>query len=342
MSNSFKFIDLFAGIGGFHLALSAYGGKCEFASEWDKDAQEAYHANFGLFPQGDITLINEKDVPYHDVLTAGFPCQAFSISGKQNGFNDTRGTLFFDVARIVKLHRPSMVFLENVKNFARHDSGKTLSVVVNTLTELGYNVFYKVLKSSYFGVPQARERIYFVCLRKDLVNSDKFEFPEPIESNSPITVKDILEKNVSKDFHILRDDIEFYRDPKEVKCKYSPLQIGKLNKGGQGERIYSIHSSGITLSAYGGGAAAKTGAYLVGKVVRKLTPKECLRMQGFPSDFILPSSKNASYRLLGNSVSVPVISAIFKEVLTQTRNFSVKTSTYRKTEKFTEMNVSVD
>jgi DNA (cytosine-5)-methyltransferase 1 len=328
--SDFKFIDLFAGIGGFHIALSNLGGKCVFASEWDKDAQNTYFSNFGLLPHGDITKINEADIPPHDVLTAGFPCQAFSISGKQRGFNDTRGTLFFDVARIVKLHRPSVVFLENVKNFERHDFGNTLKVVKSTMTELGYNVFHKVLKSSYYGVPQARERIYIICLRDDLKLSGLFEYPAPLLDSPPPRVMDILEKSTSKEFLIERDDIEIYRDPKNIKCEYSPFQIGKLNKGGQGERIYSVHSPGITLSAYGGGAAAKTGAYLVGKKVRKLTPKECLRMQGFPSDFKLPESKNVCYRLLGNSVSVPVISAILAEILKQTNNLSLNSNVFKK------------
>lgn len=309
--SEFKFIDLFAGIGGFHQSLEGHGGRCVFASEWEKHAANVYELNYGIKPHGDITQINEEDIPQHDVLCAGFPCQAFSISGKQLGFKDTRGTLFFDVARIIKFHQPKVVLLENVKNFVRHDKGNTLEVVLNTLKELGYKTNYQVLKSSHFGVPQARERVYITGIRRDLSDSN-FEFPK--HKIEPIRIKDILEKRVSKDFFIEREDINFYKEEKDIKDPYSPHQIGKINKGGQGERIYSIHSCGITLSAHGGGAAAKTGAYLINKKVRKLTPLECLRMQGFPDDFKIPVSNNIAYKLLGNSVSIPTINAIFKEM----------------------------
>lgn len=317
MNSDWTFIDLFAGIGGFHIALSELGGECVFASEWDKNSKQTYFDNFNIEPHGDITKISENDIPSHDVLCAGFPCQAFSISGKQLGFDDTRGTLFFDVARIIKKHQPKIVFLENVKNFARHDMGRTLLVVKNTLEKLGYHVFYEILKSSHFGVPQARERVYFVCIRRDLaIEGNSFKFP--VGSKAPVAIKNILEKKVSDEYFIYRDDIKITKDEKSIKDPYSPLQIGKLNKGGQGERIYSIEASGITLSAHGGGAAAKTGAYFINGKIRKLTPTECLRMQGFPKDFKLPASKNISYKQLGNSVSVPVIQSIFTEVLKQT------------------------
>jgi len=314
MEQDLKFIDLFAGIGGFHMALESQGASCVFSSEWDKHAQVTYKSNFGYTPSGDITEIKEEDIPSHDILCAGFPCQAFSISGKQKGFEDTRGTLFFDVARIARFHRPKVLFLENVKNFIRHDKGQTLKTVLNTLNEIGYDSHYEVLKSSNFGVPQARERVYIVAIRKDLNSSESFKFP--IGCKSVTTVKEILEeKPISKEFYIERSDISFHRDEDDIKSPYSPSQVGKINKGGQGERIYSIHTVGITLSAHGGGAAAKTGTYLVDGKVRKLTPKECLRMQGFPDNFKLPQRKNMAYKQLGNSVSVPVIRSIFKEIL---------------------------
>jgi DNA (cytosine-5)-methyltransferase 1 len=314
LKKKWTFIDLFAGIGGFHLALESLGGDCVFASEFDKHAQSTYAANFGFTPQGDITKIDEKDIPTHDVLCAGFPCQAFSVSGKQLGFQDTRGTLFFDVARIVNHHKPKVVFLENVKNFARHDDGKTMKIVLKTMKELGYQTYHHIIKSSEHGVPQARERVYLVCLRNDLDKEKKFTFPinKPLK---PITVKSILESKVSDEYKINRTDIMMYKDELDIKNPYSAHQIGKINKGGQGERIYSIHTVGITLSAYGGGAAAKTGAYLVDGVIRKLTPKECLKMQGFPSSYKLPVSKNIAYKQLGNSVSVPVIKRILKNIL---------------------------
>lgn len=315
MNNNWKFVDLFAGIGGFHLALKSLGGKCVFSSEWDKNAQTVYEANLGIKPKGDITKINEANIPIHDVLCAGFPCQAFSISGKQLGFEDTRGTLFFDIARIVKYHKPKVVFMENVKNFAKHNQGKTLETVTKIMKNLGYNPYCQILKSSHFRLPQARERIYIICLRKDIDVDNHFQFP--LDKMSPTPIKNILSENVSNEFKIKRNDISFHKNEYKIKNPYSPLQIGKINKGGQGERIYSIHSVGITLSAYGGGAAAKTGAYFVDGTVRKLTPKECLKMQGFPINFKLPSSKNIAYKLLGNSVSLPVIKRVFEEVLKQ-------------------------
>jgi DNA (cytosine-5)-methyltransferase 1 len=309
----FRFIDLFAGIGGFRIALQRFGGKCVFSSEWDKHSQSTYLANFGEMPQGDITRISERDVPEHDVLCAGFPCQAFSISGKRLGFEDTRGTLFRDVARIAKCRQPKVLFLENVKNLLRHQGGNTIRVILETLREVGYNPFVQMLRSSDFGVPQARERIYIVAFRKDL-NVSEFTFPRP--NSEPKVVKDALEPDpVDEACYIKRSDISFYRHDRAVIDPRRPLQVGKINKGGQGERIYSIYAAGITLSAYGGGAASKTGAYLVDGRVRKLTPRECANLQGFPRDFILPANRNLAYKQFGDSVSIPVIDAIFGNVL---------------------------
>jgi DNA (cytosine-5)-methyltransferase 1 len=308
---TFSFIDLFAGIGGFRLALEDSGGTCVFTSEWDANSQDTYLKNFGELPHGDITKIKEKEIPQHDILCAGFPCQAFSISGKRLGFKDVRGTLFFDVARIAKHHKPDILFLENVKNFAKHENGNTLKAILNVLDDIGYKPFYQILKSSDFGLPQARERIYFVAFRKDLGIED-FEFPKP--TSEVKVIKDILEKEVPKECYINRPDIKIYGKNKEVSDPRRPLQIGTINSGGQGERIYSIHGSGITLSAFGGGAASKTGAYFVDGNVRKLTPRECARLQGFPEEFILPENRNVAYKQFGDSVSVPVLKAIFAEI----------------------------
>jgi DNA (cytosine-5)-methyltransferase 1 len=316
----FTFIDLFAGIGGFRIALESFNGKCVFSSEWDEKSQTTYYLNFGEVPRGDITKINEKDIPKHNILCAGFPCQAFSVSGKRKGFNDARGTLFFDIARIVRFHKPEVLFLENVKNFIRHDNGKTLEIVKNTIHDLGYDFFFKVLRSSDFGVPQARERVYMIGFRKDL-NIKKFEYPEP--SKGEVVIKDILEdeKLVPIKTFISRPDIKIYKKDIEFFDKRSPLQIGAINNGGQGERIYSIHASGITLSAYGGGAASKTGAFLIKGKVRKLTPRECARLQGFPEDFELPKASNTAYKQFGDSVSIPVLKAVFKNVLKYTKQW---------------------
>ena len=161
----YTFIDLFAGLGGFRIALESLGAKCVYSNEWDEPVQKVYADNFGDIPEGDITKVDENTIPDHDILCAGFPCQAFSISGKQRGFEDSRGTLFFDVARIVKAKRPKIVFMENVKNFATHDGGRTLAVVQATMEELGYTFYHKVLNAVNYGVPQKRERIYMVCFR---------------------------------------------------------------------------------------------------------------------------------------------------------------------------------
>ncbi|MDD5625869.1 MAG: DNA cytosine methyltransferase [Patescibacteria group bacterium] len=311
---TFSFIDLFAGIGGFRLALEDFGGTCVFSSEWDKNSQDIYSKNFSELPDGDITKIKEKDIPEHDILCAGFPCQAFSISGKRLGFKDIRGSLFFDVARIAKHHKPDILFLENVKNFAKHDNGNTLKAVLNVLDDIGYKPFFKILKSSDYGLSQARERIYIVAFKKSLgVNSFKF----PNQTDEIKIVNDILENEqiVPKECYINRSDIDIYGNEKGVKNPRKPLQIGKLNKGGQGERVYSIYASGITLSAYGGGAASKTGAYFIDGKVRKLTPRECARMQGFPENFILPQNRNIAYKQFGDSVSVPVLKAIFAKII---------------------------
>ena len=312
----FKFIDLFAGIGGFRIALEKNNGECVFSSEWDKNSQYTYHQNFSETPSGDITKIDEKQIPRHKVLCAGFPCQAFSISGKRKGFKDTRGTLFFDIARIAKYLQPDVLFLENVKNFTRHENGKTLQVIKDTLNEIGYkydNQFHQILKSSDYGVPQARERIYIIAFRNGL-KINKFQFPKPIKSTK--VVKDILqdEKDVEVEY-INRPDIKIYKNEKDIIDARKPLQIGKINYGGQGERVYSIYASGITLSAYGGGVASKTGAYLIKNKIRKLSPRECARLQGYPEDFELHPNTNTNYKLFGDSVSVPVLEKIFKQII---------------------------
>jgi DNA (cytosine-5)-methyltransferase 1 len=191
---SFTFIDLFAGIGGIRLGFEKFKGECVFTSEWDKYSQITYQVNFGDEPNGDITKTDVKDIPKHDILLGGFPCQPFSNAGLKQGFNDTRGTLFFDVARIIEHRRPAMLLLENVKGFVNHDKGRTMKIVTETLEELGYNVFYKVLNARDFGIPQNRERIYIVGINKKKLGSIGFKFPEP--TYKPTKVGDILESKV--------------------------------------------------------------------------------------------------------------------------------------------------
>ncbi|MBF0233864.1 MAG: DNA cytosine methyltransferase, partial [Desulfamplus sp.] len=289
MNNKFhkvKYIDLFAGIGGFHQAMNNFDSECVFASEWDKWASQIYYSNYKLTPKGDITEIKEKEIPDHDMLCAGFPCQAFSISGKQRGFEDTRGTLFFDVARIAKHHKPKVLLLENVSNFEKHDNGKTLNTVISVLREIGYVIFYKILNASDYGLPQNRERIFIVCFRNDL-KIDTFDFPKPYKIKTSLF--DILENKPSNAKIIDRTDIVFTKSFKpemnifgQLELPNRPIQIGYVNKGGQGERIYSPFGHAITLSAYGGGVGAKTGLYFIDGVIRKLSPRECARLQGFP------------------------------------------------------------
>ena len=321
MSSKVRFIDLFAGIGGFHQAMNSFdpNAQCVFASEWDEKAANTYFANYNMKPAGDITKIKEDDVPQHDILCGGFPCQAFSISGKQKGFEDTRGTLFFDIARIVKHHQPKVLLLENVRNLEKHNEGKTLKTILNTLNNLNYDVFHKVLNASHYGLPQNRERIFLVCFRKDIPRK-KFLFPNP--SSKKVSLLDILERSPKDAKVIIRDDTFFTKkDYKpqadlfgEIQLPNKPIQIGYVNKGGQGERIYSPYGHAITLSAYGGGAGAKTGLYFVDKKIRKLSPRECARVQGFPESFVLMGSTNQSYKQFGNSVAVHVIKALIQQI----------------------------
>ena len=312
-----KYIDLFAGIGGFRLALDSFGAKCVFTSEWNKYAQQVYEDNFGIKPLGDITKIKEFDIPKHDLLCGGFPCQAFSVSGKQKGFDDTRGTLFFDIARILKYHKPKFAILENVKNIITHNNGETLSTILKTLNDLKYDVFYELLRGSNYGVPQHRERVFFICFRKDLkVNS--FSLSKP--NFNMRSINDILEENVNdKEIIINRDDIilEKKNINKDLLGNFpsKPLRIGTINKGGQGERIYSTNGTGITLSAYGGGPANKTGAYLVNGKIRKLTLRECARMMGFPENFKICNNKTQAYTQFGNAVIVNVVQFIINDLI---------------------------
>ncbi|MGX1436501.1 DNA (cytosine-5-)-methyltransferase [Mammaliicoccus sciuri] len=311
-----KYIDLFAGIGGFHAAMDKFGATCVFASEWDKFAKETYFRNYNIEPHGDITKIDAADIPDHDILCAGFPCQPFSVSGKRMGFEDTRGTLFFDVARITKMKQPKLLFLENVKNFLTHDNGKTLATVKSTLEELGYDFYYKVLNASQYGLPQNRERIYMIAIRKDLKYKE-FEFPEP--TNEVVNLKMFLEEDQNTEqFIINRPDIKLDEDKLSqlsLMSKYpqKPIRVGTINKGGQGERIYSEYGHAVTLSAQGGGPGSKTGCYFINNKVRKLSPRECARIQGFDDTFEIIVSNAQSWKQFGNSVPIKVLENIILE-----------------------------
>lgn len=310
--SGYTFIDLFAGLGGFRLALESLGAECVYSSEWDEPVRKVYRDNFDEIPDGDITQVDEKNIPDHDILCAGFPCQAFSISGKQNGFEDSRGTLFFDVARIVKEKQPKVVFMENVKNFASHDGGKTLEVVRATMENLGYTFFYKVLSAVDFGIPQKRERIYMVCFRNDL-NVASFNYPKPFELQKHVEDFLLSDENMVSHLYVDRPDT-YFNDKKDEHYSNKTIRLGIVNKGGQGERIYSTKGIAITLSANGGGVFSKTGGYLINGRTRKLHPRECARLMGFPDSYIISDSPNQVYKQFGNSVVIDVLQLIAIEI----------------------------
>lgn len=310
------FIDLFAGIGGFRIALESLGAKCVYSNEVDKNAIKTYESNFGSVSSLDIRLVNESDIPDHDILCAGFPCQPFSISGKQKGFCDERGTLFFEILRILKKKQSKIVLLENVKNLLSHDNGQTFKVMKQSLENLNYEVSYKVLDASNFGVPQKRERLYIVCFKKDF-SKKQFVFPAPFMLNS--TVYDILiDDNKELDrlyFDINKLNISYCnKNNNSTNTNNKPVRLATINKGGQGERIYDVNGVAITISSSGGGMFSRTGAYYVNGKVRKLHPRECARLMGFPDNYKLSKSHNIAYKQLGNSVVVDVLQLIGIEI----------------------------
>ena len=358
----FTFIDLFAGIGGFRLAGENSRGKCVFTSEKDKYARISYYVNFGEVPFGDITVLanaeNVSKIPDHDVLCGGFPCQAFSISGNRLGFTEDRGKLFFNITDILRkkkeLGQPvKVVFLENVRNFEKHDGGKTHERVFKELSELGYSVFSVVLNSGQLGAATKRERIYIVAAYDEAFPKQKIlKFESAFKklkqkSLKQKLLKDCIDTSLSdEDFELYAidpdrimtdiDELSKRDEAEQYRPKNRPLQIGVIGKKGdsrmgrQGERIYSTHGHAITFSAYGGGLAARTGAYLIQttngtKRVRTLTPKECARVMGFERK----TGKKTSamevgtiaaeglsdwqlYKQFGNSVVVQTVEIIFK------------------------------
>jgi len=306
-TDTLKAIDLFAGIGGIRAGFSnIFGSDIDFvfSSEIDKNAQKTYYLNYNELPHGDITTIEAIDIPAHDIILAGFPCQAFSVAGYRKGFDDTRGTLFFDVVRIAKHHKPKVIFLENVKGFVNHDNGKTFEIVKNTLEEMGYSIFHKVLNTKDFNVPQNRERIYIIAF---LEKVDKFDFPDAI---SPLkTIHDYLDKKVDEKFYYngkplydkIKDDIKskdtiyqwrrhYVRENKNNVC---PTLTANMGTGGHNVPIIKDK-----------------------KGIRKLTPYECVKFQGFDKNFRFPKGLALShqYKQAGNSVTVKVIEEIAKKI----------------------------
>ena len=304
------FIDLFCGIGGFRLALESLGAKCVFSCDKDRQARKTYQANFGEEPEGDITTIAADSIHDFNILCGGFPCQPFSIAGKQRGFKDTRGTLFFEIARIVRAKQPEVVFLENVPNLARHDNGNTLRVILDTLDGLGYDVHYQVLNAAHYGVPQIRKRIYFVCFRKDLrVN---FSFPEPTFED--VAVEDYLEENVDETYYLDINSITFYKPDTTVR-QLDTYRMGYIKSISQGRRVYSVKGCAPTFVVSARGPAGSTEAYYINGRVRRLTPYESKRIMGFPDDFVFPVREERIYQQLGNSVAVPVVRMIAEKIV---------------------------
>lgn len=319
----FKFIDLFAGIGGFRLALQSLGGKCVFTSEWDNEAKKTYRANFGEVPFGDITKEETKQfIPDDfDILCAGFPCQAFSIAGKRGGFEDTRGTLFFDVAEIIKRKQPKAIFLENVKGLRSHDKGRTLSTILNVLrNDLGYFVPEpEIINAKNFGVAQNRERIYIVGFRSDL-NIQHFEYPEKLKET--FVFEDIKEKDVVPSKYYL--STQYLDTLKKHKQRHSDK--------GNGFGYEIIPDDGIANAVVCGGMGRERNLVyddrledftpttkIKGEVnreyIRKMTPREWARLQGFPDDFVIPVADASAYKQFGNSVAVPAIKATAAKLL---------------------------
>ncbi|MFA7273564.1 MAG: DNA cytosine methyltransferase [Crocinitomicaceae bacterium] len=319
----FKFIDLFAGIGGFRMALQSLGGKCVYTSEWDAQAKKTYEANFGEVPFGDITKeITKSFIPDgFDVLCAGFPCQAFSIAGKRGGFEDTRGTLFFDVAEIIKRKQPKAIFLENVKGLRNHDGGKTLKTILNVLREdLGYFVPEpQIMNAKDFGVPQNRERIFIVGFRKDL-GIDSFNYPKSL--NKAVSFEDVKEENVVSVKYYLSDT--YLNTLINHKARHASKgngfgyeiipDTGTANAvvcGGMGRErnlVYDDRIVDFTPVTHIKGEVNRKG-------IRKMTPREWARLQGFPDNFVIPVADASAYKQFGNSVAVPAILATAKEVI---------------------------
>ena len=312
--SKFTFIDLFAGIGGFHLALRSVGGRCVFSSEWNAASKSTYLDNFGKYPFGDIKQFTDSekfsigDLPNHNILAGGFPCQAFSQAGLQRGFEDARGTLFFEILKIAREKRPDVLFLENVKRFKTHDHGKTFKTLIRLLRDADYKVYTKILRAYDYGVPQNRERIFIVAFKEPI----EFRFPDPPKKRIYNKLGDILEAGVSDKYTI--SDRMLAGHQRRLK-KYR-------EKGhGFGFSIFDENSAYVnTISAryYKDGSEILLGQE--GKNPRKLTPRECARLQGFPDKFIVNKSDSQAYMQFGNSVAVPVVEAIAASIIEALEN----------------------
>ncbi len=322
--SKFTFIDLFCGIGGFHRGMESHGGQCVFASDIDTECQKSYQLNYNQFVDGDITKIDPSSIPDHDILCAGFPCQPFSVSGKQKGFEDTRGTLFFNVLEIIRAKRPKIVFLENVKQLKYHDSGKTLNVIMQCLEEEGYQVSWKVLNAKNFGLAQNRERIVIIASQ-----TSKFDF-DSLETQPQTTIADILDKDGDfeyldqSDYTILPENLWKKQETGLIFCGYrnktirvngtrpNTEHLSRVHK--QPNRIYYIKGTHPTIPSQ-----ETSGRFFVydGERVRKLTIGECYKLMGFPESHQRASKLGNQYRQIGNSVAVPMIQAVAEQIVAQ-------------------------
>lgn len=298
MDKKLKIIDLFAGIGGIRLGFEKIGAECVFSSEWDKHAQDMYEENYGERPVGDINDVNPKDIPDHDFLLAGFPCQPFSIAGKQLGFADTRGTLFFNIEKILEEKKPYGFLLENVSRLVTHDKGRTFKVIIDKLESLGYTVYYKVLNTIDFGLPQLRKRIYIVGF-KDKIH---FQFPKP--DGTKLSLEDILEpeKDIPSNYYV----------SEEIKKK----RLSKVKPNAPYPSIWHENIGG-NISALPHSCALRAGGsynYLLVNGERRLTGREMLRLQGFPDSFKINVVYTQARKIAGNSVTVKVIELIAEQI----------------------------
>lgn len=376
----FTFIDLFAGIGGFHQAMKELGGRCVFASEIDREAAATYKANFGIDPLNDITKTDEKNIPHHDVLCAGFPCQAFSNAGNKKGFEDVRGTLFFDVARIIEYHRPKYIFLENVKHLLRHNNGKTWHIINETLIKLGYVLSKEEIISSPedVGIPQNRPRVYIMGIRKDLINKDYLNFEKP-SFKGKTSIYSILDTNADPKYNISEYEEKIltawdcfkkgvnvsvfgfpvWVDEFGLDYDYSSLPQWKQDYIRKNRDLYKTHKEFIDswLEKYNvknfklrdrkfewqagadynsvwetsiqfrqsGIRCKKTDFFpalvamvqipVVGKFRRRLTPRECARLQSFPEEFIINPNDHCAYKEFGNSLNIKLVKYYAKQLL---------------------------
>ena len=319
-NKQFKFIDLFCGLGGFRIAAQNSGMQCVFSSDIDSSVREVYYRNFNDMPVGDITTINPKDIPDHDLLCAGFPCQPFSLAGKRLGFEDTRGTLFFEVAKIIKIKKPKFVLLENVGGLVNHDKGKTLAVIRNIINDLGYEFFSKVMNACDYGIPQNRVRWYGIAINKNYYEemkkkNIKFNFPDECELT--FSLDDIIQNNVGEEYiisDICSRNIDLHLADFLKSKRYSSKNIIIATEIRPSRCNFRCDGISPCLTAKMG-----TGGNNVPVIVkerRKYTEKECLRIMGFPDWYVIPKNKMQSYKQIGNSVVVPIVEKLTMEIST--------------------------